>query len=606
MKKNLFFSFLLVACFSATSIAQQEVPRYTFLEMFTSSTCPPCVQGNINLQNMLDQNDLTKGKYTLIKYQMSWPGNGDPYFTTEGGTRRTLYGISGVPNLCMDGSNKQTSFNNTMLLNAQAVPSYLEITGNYTVVGKTVSATINVRPTKDITIGNNLKLYVAIAEKITHNNATTVPNQSNGEHVFKQVMKKFMPDASGTVLGNLTACELVSYDFTWEFNGEYRLPNNALSPINHAIEHSVEDFSNLVVVAWVQNSSNRELYNSCTAIEGNNYAVNFNVSDENKGVITATVGGVPIESGDIVEAGTIVDFVVEPYSNYYLKEWILNRCETVEGNTSNNFSITVDDFVTVTAKLITNYIVNFDVANGNGTLTATIDGVPVGSGDVIAEESLIDFTAIPNDGYIVKEWKLNNNVIPNNTTNNYSLVLSENSTVSVEFMKEEFVDIVSYNVVNGNGTLTATVDGEPFESGTEVKEGATVEFTATPNDGYIVKEWKHNDIIINDNVTNNFSLVVSGNENVTVEFEDISGINVNNLSIVELFPNPVTNELIINNSEHIQKIIISNVLGKTVKEETLSGKKTEVISLQTVQPGIYFVTLKNSEGSEITKKIIKQ
>ena len=57
-------------------------------EVFTSSTCGPCVQGNINLGNVLSN---YSEQYSLLKYQMSWPGNGDPYFTDEGYDRRVFY-----------------------------------------------------------------------------------------------------------------------------------------------------------------------------------------------------------------------------------------------------------------------------------------------------------------------------------------------------------------------------------------------------------------------------------------------------------------------------------------------------------------------------------
>jgi hypothetical protein len=37
------------------------------------------------------------------------------------------------------------------------------------------------------------------------------------------------------------------------------LPNNAGDPINHAIEHSVENFDNLFVVWWIQNMKTKEV-----------------------------------------------------------------------------------------------------------------------------------------------------------------------------------------------------------------------------------------------------------------------------------------------------------------------------------------------------------
>jgi len=243
------------------------VPRNTLLEGFTSSTCGPCVQGNVNLKNVLGQNDAGGGKYSLVKYQMSFPGNGDPYYTSEVGVRSGLYKVNGVPWIHGDGIFNifTTIFNNTHLLSLQNEPSFLEISGTFEVVEQTVNATITLKPTIDLLEGGNLKLFVAIVEK-----KTTKNKSSNGETEFNQVMKKFMPDANGIALGDLTANETITQNLTWEFKGNYRLPLNgqANNIINHATEHSVEDFSNLEVIAWVQNIGTKRIFNSCTAIKG--------------------------------------------------------------------------------------------------------------------------------------------------------------------------------------------------------------------------------------------------------------------------------------------------------------------------------------------------
>ena len=243
------------------------VPRSTLLEGFTASSCGPCVLGNVNLKNVLAQNAAVGGKYNLVKYQMNFPGNGDAYYTSEVGERSGLYNINGVPWLHGDGNFNifTTIFNNTQLLSLQNEPSFLEISGNFTVVDQTVKATIKLKSTIDLLEDSNLKLFVAIVEKKTAKNIG-----SNGEKEFTQVMKKFMPDANGIELGDLMANETITKKLTWEFKGNYRLPTNGQvnNIINHEIEHSVEDFSNLEVIAWVQNMATKRIFNSCTAVEG--------------------------------------------------------------------------------------------------------------------------------------------------------------------------------------------------------------------------------------------------------------------------------------------------------------------------------------------------
>ena len=62
--------------YATVSVFDNFVQRIPMLEVFISSTCPPCVQGNINLSDVLA--NYNQIDYTLLKYQMSWPGSGDP------------------------------------------------------------------------------------------------------------------------------------------------------------------------------------------------------------------------------------------------------------------------------------------------------------------------------------------------------------------------------------------------------------------------------------------------------------------------------------------------------------------------------------------------
>jgi hypothetical protein len=551
------------------------------------------------LKNVLTQYEATGGEYTLIKYQMSWPGTGDPYYTQEGYTKRVLYNVTGVPALYIDGLSKTTTLANVIA--AQAVPCYVEVSGIFNVVGQTVTAKIEVTPTIAINEGNSLRLYVAIVEK------TTVKNKkNNGESIFYQVMKKFMPNASGIILGDLVANETITEYLSWEFQGNYRLPNSANDPINHAIEHSIEDFDNLEVVAWVQNSSSKVMHNSGVGLLYTDpYPIVFNVTGKS-GSIIAEANGEPVNSGDELPFGTTVKLTATPDECYKIKEWKLNG-KTVAGNTNNSISTIILDYTTIVEvefEKENDGKVNFNVTNGNGTITATVEGEPINSGNEVEVCQVVEFTAIPNKDYAVLEWKLNGTVVPDNTTNNLSVQVVGDQTVTVQFVK--VLGNLEYMVTNGNGTLTATVDGESVNSGDKVGIGNIVEFTADPNENYIVKEWKLNGTVVSDNISNNYSLTFSDDATVTVEFEENVGLTDPIFANVQLFPNPVKDELIINNAELIQKITITNTLGQLVNEYISTGKQTEVISTQHLQSGVFFITLTNKEGNSITKKIIKE
>lgn len=229
--------------------------RIVLHEVFTSSTCNPCRPSNMLLDSTFAKNP---GKYTCVKYQMNWPSPGDPYFTLEGGVRRDYYGVEGIPDLAADGDYYNGSlgaYTSSMLMMEYIQASFIDFEATFITDGDHLyTTTLKVSPLKTIT-GNN-KLYVALVEKVTHMNMKT-----NGESSFYYVHKKFMTDVSGQSI-TLTEDQDVVVDLEYKFIGKYRLPFNAGGPINHDVEHSVENFNNMMLVYWVQNYDTKNVLQS--------------------------------------------------------------------------------------------------------------------------------------------------------------------------------------------------------------------------------------------------------------------------------------------------------------------------------------------------------
>ena len=240
------------------TVASALAQRRPIMESFTSSTCGPCVAGNINVASVLT--NYTDDQYSILKYQMSWPGAGDPYYTDEGGDRRVYYGVNSVPNLVLDGNAWQgnsSSLTTQLIDDAIAIPSFINLSSNYSIVGQTIDFNVDVDPLADF---NNLTLYAAIFEYLTFNNFGT-----NGELEFNYVMKKMVPGSTGFSIASLQEGNMVTENFSYTFQGNYVLPFDANSPVNHTSEHTVEDFDNLGVIVWVQDDNTKEILQSTTA-----------------------------------------------------------------------------------------------------------------------------------------------------------------------------------------------------------------------------------------------------------------------------------------------------------------------------------------------------
>ncbi|MFK5857265.1 MAG: T9SS type A sorting domain-containing protein [Bacteroidota bacterium] len=229
------------------SIEYQSIvlPRLPLFEEFTSSTCAPCASFNSTFVPWCASN---ADDISLIKYQMNWPGAGDPYYTAEGGTRRNYYGVNAVPDLFCNGDHTgaSTSAAAAALSSASLLTSTLDIASSFTMSGSTISVTTNILPFAN---SSSLKVYNIIVEKITTGNVAT-----NGETEFEHVMMKMMPSANGASESFVTG---VPSQFSYTYD---------MATTN------VEEMDDLLVVVIVQDPSTKEVMQSAYGTMNANYS----------------------------------------------------------------------------------------------------------------------------------------------------------------------------------------------------------------------------------------------------------------------------------------------------------------------------------------------
>jgi len=237
--------------------------RVPVIEVFTSSTCPPCKPGNEVIHSVLE--DFTPDQYTMIKYQEYFPGTGDPYTTFETIERGALYQINnGIPFVAVDNKwvgNPNTTFNSDVITSASEEGAVAQLVSSYSITDNKVKVNVDIESLVNYQ-SENLRLHVAIAEK-----ETTKNRKNNGETAFYHVVKKMLPDAKGTTITGLNKNEKMTKSFEFEFPGNYRLPSNGqtASIIKLDSEHSVEEFSDLEVIVWMEDLNNELSFNSSAA-----------------------------------------------------------------------------------------------------------------------------------------------------------------------------------------------------------------------------------------------------------------------------------------------------------------------------------------------------
>lgn len=225
------------------SVASGSTARTPLYEKFSSSTCPPCATFNGTYFSPFLTTGTNAEDIAFISYQVNWPGTGDPYYTTQTGSRVTYYGVTGAPTLFVDakdGTSFDTDLLQTDLDTALATPAYFTLNATKNIIGNDIEVVVNSTPF----ISGTYKLHVAVVEKITTLNAT-----SNGETEFHNVMMKMLPDASGTTV-----------TFTHDVPAINTLNANLAGTF-------IEDINDLEVIVFIQNLATKQVMQAKVATQ---------------------------------------------------------------------------------------------------------------------------------------------------------------------------------------------------------------------------------------------------------------------------------------------------------------------------------------------------
>lgn len=128
------------------------------------------------------------------------------------------------------------------------------------------------------------------------------------------------------------------------------------------------------------------------------------------------------------------------------------------------------------------------------------------SGKNIAKNTRLMFDAKSNDGFLVKEWKVNGQSITGNPKYKVTEILSDGKKVGERLTVAELTETLDVEVAFSSdshtiifssgkgGELTAALkDGGAVTTGQKIAEGANVTFTAAPNTGMSVARWMVDD-----------------------------------------------------------------------------------------------------------------
>ncbi|MFC2280652.1 MAG: leucine-rich repeat protein, partial [Treponema socranskii subsp. buccale] len=165
------------------------------------------------------------------------------------------------------------------------------------------------------------------------------------------------------------------------------------------------------------------------------------------GALKAKPEGAPVVSVSPiqVEYGKTVEFTADPDAGYKVKAWTIVNTDSgspleFESGTGTPGSVSakakVFSPVTVRVEFEKTYTVVFTVPGGHGSLTAKIEDTDfiTGSPMNVGHGKTVEFTAVPNAGYKVKEWTVNGAVVTADFT--YRLTVVQDVHLIVTFTED--------------------------------------------------------------------------------------------------------------------------------------------------------------------------
>jgi hypothetical protein len=287
--------------------------RIILHEVFTSSTCSPCIFANQFIDNILGKPE-NEGKYTLIKYQANWPAPGDPYYNLDVATRLFYYDVNSIPRLYIDAQEESVSYQQFTFDYYRNIPAFFVITASHTISGSNIAVDVTISPNMDF----SGTCHIAVVEKVTTGNVG-----SNGETEFHNVLMKMLPNGNGTSV-ELTQGLDYSYSESYDMSTTF-----------------VEEMDDLEVIVFLQ-ADDKEIMQSATSslITG---------VDENPGNIeitmfpnptTGTIHLVNVENSQIIVYNIMGEAVVNLTSSSLFKSIDLSGqpegAYVIQINTENN------------------------------------------------------------------------------------------------------------------------------------------------------------------------------------------------------------------------------------------------------------------------------
>jgi hypothetical protein len=563
-----------------------------------------------------------------IKYQTSWPGF-DPMnlqTATEVAARVSYYGITGVPDRILDGTNAIVDASSIRGRYYASAPFTINLSHVFNADHSSATVTAVITATQAVTASGTMVLQVGLVEQEI--NFPTAPG-SNGEEDFYSVMRKMLPNQNGTTLPG-----------TWTVGQTQTITLTAATPSYIYNENTI------AFVGWIQDNGNKTVHQAAysypqTMIENVSVsalsgvpllqcATSFTptVTIKNTGTATLTSGSINYQvdagavstlqwTGSLASNATttqVLPAVTVTVGNHTFKSYVTSPNGNPNFNTefeSQTLNFSVLTPVGAASPIFQNYSAaafpptGWILSNPDNGATWTRK---TGAG------ALTTTTCAKMDFYNSTAGNVDEFYMPNANMN-----MSGTAQASLDFMvayasySGEF-DKLEVKVSTDCGTTWTTAFDK---AGTVLATAANSTSAFTPNS----TQWRAENIDMTQylnqaNVLIKFVATSAYGNNLYIDEVNLHAgaptnryIEISSVNTFEVYPNPFQNQTTLNiNTTKAERISfeVVDLLGNKVMSQDLgvvNGLYRQSIDAASWNAGIYFINITSSEGGSITKKI---
>lgn len=256
---------LLLNCFLILLCTVAFAQRKVLIEQFTNSGCPPCAANTPVIASYVNNHP---NNVLMLSYHTSFPYLDSMYYENPGQSdqRVAFYGVPSVPHSVVDGNVYAgasaplvSNLNNSISTRALVAPRYAIRFLENKINGNRLNVTLELESTDSGNTGENLVAHIVACEKTVLKSSYLASPGNNSENEYPWVVRKMLPDEHGNLLSVTSPGQKDTVQVNWTIN-------------------NVKDLQEMRVVAFVQNTMSKEIYQAEVSTPSNVTGIHENAS----------------------------------------------------------------------------------------------------------------------------------------------------------------------------------------------------------------------------------------------------------------------------------------------------------------------------------------